>query len=152
MLLYYYQIHYLYYKTQVAWSVRGSSGQADGTYDYSVIAFPRVDFDIGNVWRAANNSVVVPIAGLYYVHVDVTTCLGCRLSLNLLVNNVTMFNIQLNTNMYNSQSRNQASILQLSVQDELTVGLFGASYEDCVCIDFDYSTQRFYGFLLSPHT
>lgn len=113
----------------------------------SVVSFGQVDVDPSSVFNKSTNTVIIPQAGLYYLHIEVGSCSTGWAQLNLNLNGAVVLNTYFNqkSNVVRL-SRNQAVILALEVGDELIA--FVPSSSACICCGPVFNS--FHGFLLGP--
>ena len=86
------------------------------------VIFERVDINEGNSWNSSLNTANISQAGWYYLHLDVATCSGSNIKLEININDKPVFAAQfMAITNHASQSKGQSVILVLSTDDKLKV-------------------------------
>ena len=131
---------------QIAWAVSRTYGEFNGPAN--PVIFNNVEVNVGNMWQATNNAVIVPPLGngTYYVHLMASTCSAAGFEITLNLNGVALFTIYHNlASSYAATAREQATILNLVPGDTLS-----ASIPSYACINGgDGKQSAFNGFRLA---
>ena len=110
-----------YRSIPISWWV----GKRNNTWVYGE-AYPFVFDDIlinqGNGWNKTTNKYLVPLAGVYYIHLT-TGSDACYSKLELMRNGLPVMNVQVETNEISNFVTSRAIILQLKKYEQLCIRL-----------------------------
>ena len=99
----------------VIWSVNQKSSMSG---QYSPFPFNDITVNIGNGWRTANNTFIVPYAGVYQLHLTCTTPAGGVVDYRLMWNGIAYANIYSNNTINNGlDTRSRAIMIEAAVGD-----------------------------------
>ena len=108
-----------YRSVPISWWV----GKRNNTWVYGE-AYPFVFDDIlinqGNGWNETTNKYVVPLAGVYYIHLTTGT-VGSHSKLELMRNGLAVMNVQVETNEISNFVTSRAIILPLKKHEQLCI-------------------------------
>lgn len=127
---------------QVAWSVSRTTGETNVAW--AQIDYQAINVNVGGAWNGVN-TVVIPVSGVYYVHIESCTCYtnGQQTYLNrngaVILSSKNMF-----TSGVSGARRGQGGIFELAVGDKLWTTANGCIYGYVLPI------TSFSGFLLYP--
>ena len=129
---------------QVAWSVaRTISFMGKST----PVVFPTVLVNVGSAWHASSNTVIIPIAGYYYISFGIGMTPNSAVDFNLKLSSKTIFDIHHPSKSHNGiSSVSRSGIWKLSSGSVLS--LSSDQYRD-VFADSGKQTY-FIGFLIKP--
>ena len=129
---------------KVIWSVHQTSFYMRGPYN--PFPFNSVSVNVGNGWKVANNTFIVPYAGVYQLHLTCTTDTNGTVDYRLMWNGLAYASIYSNTTKNNGMdTKSRAIMIEAAVGDT-----FHVSTSPTTNLRSDlYKLISFTGFLLS---
>ena len=109
------------------WVGRGKRGYVHGeVYPFQ---FDCIFINKGNGWNTTSNKYLVPLAGVYYIHLTTGIC-DARLKLELMRNGLPVVNVQVESNTTSYMTTSRAIILRLEKYEDLCIRL-PSGYRAC---------------------
>ena len=109
------------------WVGRAKEGYVRG--EVYPFPFDSIVINEGNGWNTKSNKYLVPLAGVYYIHLTTGIC-DAQSKLELMRNGLPVVNVQVESNTTSYLTTSRAIILQLKKYEELCIRL-PSGYRAC---------------------
>ena len=131
---------------QIAWSVMRSNLDTWGPLP--IVLFNLIVVNLGGVWNQSTNTAVIKVPGLYYLHVQMSTCFNAGAKFEVNINGKVDFTVEfLMVCTIGGTGRYQAVIRKLAEGDTIMISMLTSN--TCVYGN-TISCTAFYGFFLGP--
>lgn len=78
----------------MAWSVSRTAAETKYTIaGRRIVTFQQTDVNVGGAWQAASSRSVIPLAGSYYLHLDVAACTTGFVQVDVSVNGDVVYSV-----------------------------------------------------------